>query len=134
MTQLELCKIVATIAHAGQFRRDGITPYITHPEAVANLLENNELKCVAWLHDVLEDTKVTSKDLVSVGISQPIVKAVLCLTNRLLDNYLTYIRYIKNERPDLILVKLADIQHNLSCSPSPHQVEKYTKALEILNS
>lgn len=140
MTQLELCKVVATIAHAGQFRRDGITPYITHPEAVANSLENEELKCVAWLHDVLEDTKVTFRNLIDIGIHPSIVVSANFLSKNdikneaYLDSYLKYIVAIKVARPDLIPVKLADIAHNMSSNPTRKQTEKYTKALEILNS
>ncbi len=55
-------------AHAGQFRKDGSTPYAEHPKAVVRLLKRWGEKdpciiAVAYLHDVLEDTKVTEQQL-----------------------------------------------------------------------
>ena len=57
---IDIAKEIATNAHKGLFRRDGITPYITHPEAVAASLEGEhpDVIATAWLHDVLEDTDV----------------------------------------------------------------------------
>lgn len=55
----------ATIAHEGQFRKKGNRPYIVHPERVAELAGpyTDELGvAAAWLHDVLEDTKLTIED------------------------------------------------------------------------
>jgi hypothetical protein len=56
-----LAEQIARKAHVNQFRRDGVTPYITHPEAVVKKLgtESDDVLAVAWLHDVLEDTCVT---------------------------------------------------------------------------
>lgn len=60
--------IYACARHAGQFRHNGITPYISHPAAVAaklvswNILDFNML-AAAWLHDVLEDTSATEAEL-----------------------------------------------------------------------
>jgi len=53
-------------AHEGQFRRDGL-PYITHPLAVAEILANWHLDATtliaALLHDVVEDTGISSEDI-----------------------------------------------------------------------
>lgn len=54
---------VATDLHKGYFREDGITPYIEHPEAVAQLVKratggDSILVSVAWLHDVLEEVDI----------------------------------------------------------------------------
>ena len=66
----------ATKAHDGQFRFDGVTPYISHPEEVARTIikffkgkiPDEELKilvCSAYLHDTIEDCEnVTYEDLV----------------------------------------------------------------------
>lgn len=59
---------VAIKAHEGQKRHSG-APYFIHPQEVAKLLM--ELKadsatiCAALLHDVVEDTKITNKDIAS---------------------------------------------------------------------
>ena len=54
-------KEIATEAHEGQKRSDG-KPYITHPARVAAAVKDR-LKPIAWLHDVVEDTRVTLDDL-----------------------------------------------------------------------
>ena len=52
--------------HGDQLRKSG-EPYIIHPLQVAFILANLELDestvCAALLHDVVEDTDVTIKDL-----------------------------------------------------------------------
>ena len=56
----------ADAAHAGQFRKGG-APYITHPLAVAEILASWHLDAqtliAALLHDVVEDTGISSEDL-----------------------------------------------------------------------
>ena len=52
---LMLCETIARQAHEGQFRRDGVTPYITHVESVVSRCSNKYEKSLAWLHDVIED-------------------------------------------------------------------------------
>lgn len=56
----EKMKRLAHIGHAGQWRKDGTTPYIEHPAAVVKCLEGWGFKdwvlAVAWAHDLLEDT------------------------------------------------------------------------------
>lgn len=57
--------------HKGQERRGSGLPYVTHPIIVMELIQKyksdsvrlNELKCAALLHDVLEDTECTYKEL-----------------------------------------------------------------------
>ncbi len=59
---------VAKTAHAGQFRLSG-EPYIEHPVAVAGLLADLHLDTdtltAALLHDTVEDTGLTSENIVS---------------------------------------------------------------------
>lgn len=129
--QLEIARQIAIEAHKGQFRRDGVTPYITHPEAVANAV-SDAAKPVAWLHDVLEDCpQVTTLHLLERGVGAPNIVSIMFLTKWAGDNYEEYISRIKLD-PIAREVKIADIEHNLSCNPKPEKVEKYRKALEIL--
>ena len=55
----DYAKEFATKIHEGQFRADGVTPFIRHPARVAELVERNggdeREVCVAWLHDVFEE-------------------------------------------------------------------------------
>jgi len=60
----------AVVAHEGQYRKDGTTPYIVHPIEVAGVLSealsdsdyfadmNTEAVMAAILHDTIEDTDV----------------------------------------------------------------------------
>ena len=60
----------ATEKHAGQFRADGITPYINHPLKVAELVKKYKISknielimAAAVLHDTLEDTYTSYREL-----------------------------------------------------------------------
>lgn len=57
---IEYAKELAYKFHEGQTRADGITPYIEHPKKVAALVEqyggNDDTICVAWLHDIFEES------------------------------------------------------------------------------
>lgn len=57
---------VAEKAHAGQLRKSG-EDYITHPAAVAKIVAelhmDDDSVCAALLHDVVEDTSVTSAQI-----------------------------------------------------------------------
>lgn len=64
-------KLVLNLAsgwHKGQTRKNSAVPYVTHPIEVAELLARDGfgwlLQCVALLHDVLEDCKVSMADMV----------------------------------------------------------------------
>lgn len=57
----------ATLAHAGQFRKNANTPYIVHPFEVAQILTaagaDEVVICAGLLHDTVEDTSVTIEDI-----------------------------------------------------------------------
>ncbi|MEM2124123.1 MAG: HD domain-containing protein [Methanolinea sp.] len=59
LSAIHLAAGIAARAHAGQARKDGITPYIVHPARVATLAARfggDHVAIVsAWLHDVFED-------------------------------------------------------------------------------
>ncbi len=130
--QVILAKDIAYKAHEGQFRRDGKTPYIQHPEAVANLVGKNFLApAVAWLHDVLEDTNVTAKNLKEQGICDEVIDAVVLLTKKPNVEYNDYLAIIK-QNPLAKRVKVADMLSNLNDEPTAKQVLKYTHGLQIL--
>ena len=58
----------ATLKHRGQFRKGTTIPYITHAvEALAivsRMTEDAEVRAAAVLHDTLEDTDTTKKELI----------------------------------------------------------------------
>ena len=57
---IDKAKELAYMFHEGQTRADGVTPYIEHPKLVAELVEkfggSEDYICVAWLHDIWEES------------------------------------------------------------------------------
>ena len=123
-------QLLATKYHQGQYRRDGVTPYIHHPAAVAASFESDYCKSVAWLHDVLEDTEADLGEL-PAAFPDEIVDAVIAITKKNGEDYQQYLERVA-ANPLAKMVKIADIKHNLSDSPIVKQIEKYTKALRFL--
>ena len=128
---VDLAEVIAKAAHAGQFRRDGVTPYIVHPKAVADSLENVRYKAVAWLHDVLEDTAVSKYDLMVYGVPADVIEAVEILTKKKNQPYEEYLKVVK-ENVMAKAVKIADLKANLADSPTKNQILKYTQGLSFL--
>ncbi len=66
ITQLQAAYHFSESAHQGQFRKSG-EPYIAHPLAVANILAqwhlDSQTLTAALLHDVVEDTDITNKQI-----------------------------------------------------------------------
>ena len=122
---------IAIQAHEGQKRTDG-SSYINHPKRVADAVEAR-LKPIAWLHDVVEDTRVTLEDLKKVGFPLYIIEAVDLLTHRKGEPNLSYWGKIKTN-PDALAVKLADINDNVNDTPSEYAKQKYGRALSFFNA
>lgn len=124
---------LAERAHAGQFRRDGKTPYITHPLRVANRLaakgESEEVIAAGLLHDYLEENpKFWSQP---ADVPANVVYAVIALTKGEGEDYSSYLERVK-ENPIARKIKVADILDNLGDDPSDYQIRKYAKALLFL--
>ena len=117
--------------HAKQTRRDGMTPYTAHLEAVAQRVSvTGDLydEMAAWLHDILEDTKATPGDLLNAGVPTEVVVAVLALTRGRGVSYRDYIARVRVSNRAR-RVKLADILHNLSDCPTDAQLVKYARGI-----
>jgi guanosine-3',5'-bis(diphosphate) 3'-pyrophosphohydrolase len=104
--------LIATNAHAGQTDRGG-QPYILHPLKVMDLLDtkDEELRCIAVGHDVIEDTKTTWDDLREAGMSDRVIKGIKALTKMPGQSYDQY----KDDvfaNVDAMKVKQCDLQHN----------------------
>lgn len=128
MTEISLAKQLCVEAHKGQFRRDGVTPYHTHPFAVADKVPD-ELKPAAYLHDVIEDTPLTLDDLSM--FSERTILAVQHLTRERHETYNAYISRLM-DNPDAVIIKIVDMEHNLSCEPSERSIEKIAMWLPVL--
>ena len=96
--------------HLGQVDKGG-NPYINHPISVANLMSTDDEKIVAYLHDIVEDTKITLSSLYEMGFTDEIVFAIDSMTKRDNENYDDYIKRLCKS-PLAIRVKIADMTHN----------------------
>ena len=128
---IQRAREIATVAHDKQKRTDG-TAYIYHPARVSKAVEDR-LKPIAWLHDVVEDTKVTLDDLKAEGFPLYIIEAVDLLTHRKGEPNLSYWGKIKTNS-DALTVKLADINDNVNDTPSEYAKQKYGRALSFFNA
>ena len=79
MSNLNTAIAIAAKAHEGQVDKGG-APYILHPLRVMLDVEGEHAQMAAVLHDVIEDTDVTVKDLADAGIPEPVIAAVIALT------------------------------------------------------
>lgn len=124
-------------AHMDQTDCSGI-PYVYHPYEVASHMDDEYSTCVALLHDVIEDTDITSDFLRNEGFPEEVVQALLCMTHDKSVPYMDYIRKIMTNTI-AIKVKVADLTHNsdLSRLNNPtyedyDRVDKYSKARAML--
>lgn len=113
--------------HGEQLRKSG-EPYIIHPVQVAYTLAELELDdstiCAALLHDVVEDTSITHQNLID-EFSQEIAEMVDGVTKLSKLNYESVEEeQVENYRKmflamgkdiRVIMIKLADRLHNLTC-------------------
>lgn len=114
MTILELAESIARRAHAGQREESTGDDYIKHIERVVGLVEGDDAKAVAWLHDVIEDTPMGAIALRFAGIPGPIVEAVIILTRADDETYEVYIQRIQESGDELaIAVKIADLRDHM---------------------
>lgn len=125
----ELATRFAKFAHAGQFRRDG-TAYILHPYRVAGFVQDHELKILAILHDVVEDSAIHPRHLLRAGIPRRIVCAVRAISKRSHETYEEYIKRCAGDRMARV-VKIFDLVDNLVNAKHPR---RYEKALSYLLS
>ena len=107
----------ATKKHKGQFRMGG-EPYVSHPIAVARILEDGgygeDYLIAALFHDLLEDTDATEDQIRRIG-GERVLAAVKLVTKEKGYAIADYIARIKKD-PIAFAVKGADRLHNLRCA------------------
>ena len=123
--------VLATNAHAEQMDKGG-NPYILHPLAVMALLntDDEELQCIALLHDAVEDTKTTYKELRDAGMGERVILGVRAMTKQRGQTFDEYRDGIF-ENKDAMLVKRADLTHNSDIrrlkGVSPKDIDRMVK-------
>lgn len=129
---------VATVAHAGQYDKQG-QPYILHVTRVVDRVRSATGKVVAALHDVMEDDAVAPVDasyLSTLAFGPDVILPVLHLTRIYGESYANYIRRVAlNEVA--VEVKLADLRDNLdrmtsAVDPTGSLRSRYSSALAYL--
>jgi len=92
----------------------GGMPYMLHIIYVYRHVNTIEEKVIALLHDVIEDKKVSEKDLLEIGFPEKIVNDVKVLTRVKPIDYKDYIdNIIKQGSREALTVKLADLENNM---------------------
>ncbi len=134
---LEKAMILAAKAHMGQLDKGG-NPYILHPVRVMLGCKSTNEKIVAMLHDTLEDSDLTSDDLLKEGFSKEIVEAVVCLTRKAGQDYMEHIQEVA-KNPLARAVKLSDLADNMDLNRLPgltpkdfQRLERYLRAKLVL--
>lgn len=103
---------IASEAHRRQTDKGG-KAYILHPIRLMMRLrtEDEELMCVAILHDVVEDTDWTLDQLHEAGFSARVINALRCLDHPDYEPYEEYIERV-GTNIDAIRVKKEDLRDN----------------------
>ncbi len=117
-------------AHKGQTRKDGVTPYSTHPIGVAEMMTTDLTRIVALLHDVVEDTTMKISDIKAI-FGKEVAFYVAILTHK---GNITYTKYIQRvaKYPVCVKVKIGDIVYNLADDSSEKSKIKYKKVMKLL--
>lgn len=130
---------IAYDAHHGQTDKNGV-PYIFHPVHLAEQMTDEKSCVVALLHDVVEDTPVTLKDLENAGFPPDVLEALRLLTRDMSGDYMEYINALKDNGLAR-KVKLADLYHNSDASRPAElpekmnrRLKKYAEAIKLLEN
>lgn len=118
---------MARSVHEQQTRRDG-TPYFYHCTRVCKIvieelrLYDADLVCAVLLHDVLEDSKQITKEIISYNFGEYVSYVVETLTKDLSAQELNYdaidkahAELLKRSSEDCLIVRLAARLDNFRC-------------------
>lgn len=130
--------VLATEAHRGQEHGwEILTPYIEHPERVAEALRALGAPSVviiaAYLHDIVEDTTVTLDEVEHrFGLRVREITDAMTRRKEAGEDHWTYLERLMHD-PLATMVKLADSRDNQAHLPEGHSLhKKYNKTLAIL--
>lgn len=108
------------------------------------------LQAAGWLHDVVEDTKITFDDLLDLYVPKPVLAIVAPVTKRPGEDQVVYLGRVINAGPPAWITKLADLYNNTMprrvsvkaddgrfIIPGDSQVRlltKYVRAIKVLEA
>lgn len=128
---------IAIEAHTGKQDKNG-QPYLGHVFRVMSAGQTLNEKIVGALHDVVEDSDWTLKDLEKGGFSQDIIDAVDAMTHNDSETYDEYLIRLQNN-PLAIRVKINDLSDNMDLrrldelnEANIARLQKYLKAYKQL--
>ena len=138
----EVVPFMAATLHSGEFRHDGVTPYIRHCADVADRVHyryrhkwsHEQLDIatqVAWLHDTVERGRCTITDLMAEGLHPYVVSGITRLTRRQEHSYDGYVQRLATDEVARG-VKICDILSNMADDPSDSMLRRYASALLVL--
>lgn len=141
-TGLDSAIALAATMFQGVYDKSG-QPYILHCiQVMYNVLKYNDvdLQIAAILHDIIEDTPVDEKQLITMGYSPRVIEIIKAVTFPKDCNYDDKILEICNSQ-DAIKVKMADLEHNSSIlrlkgirQKDLERIKKYHKSYFILKA
>ncbi len=139
-TLVNLARTLAFHYHKDQMYGD--KPYMYHLEHVAAIVrvfteDKEDLICIAYLHDILEDTDVPASVVYDL-FGNEIFDSVCHVTKypMLKNHYDKYIERVVSNK-NALLVKYCDTLANLTASieeGNQVRITKYTKQLDLLAS
>lgn len=110
ITKLEKAIGIALDSHKGKKDQLG-REYILHPLEVMMNLHTTEEKIAGVLHDVIEDSKVTIKELKGYGVPEVVLDALELLSHDKCEPYMDYIKRLSTNKIARA-VKKADLLNN----------------------
>jgi guanosine-3',5'-bis(diphosphate) 3'-pyrophosphohydrolase len=122
--------------HDGQVRKDGRTPYVSHPIRVMMILSSvfgvldRQVLAAAALHDVIEDTSTSFNDIEN-EFGQRIAIWVSLLSKdkqqEVKSREFAYVCALRDAPDEVKLIKLADIYDNLIDAPAADDPKQLAK-------
>lgn len=108
-----------------------------HAERIMNLVRpfGKDYMVIALLHDILEDTEVTTDDLFkALPYTSDIVNDIITLTRKSDETYFEYIERITISTRRVVVIKYYDILDHLNNKETlkPSLEKRYLKAKELL--
>ncbi|MGD8373899.1 MAG: hypothetical protein PVI21_03520 [Candidatus Woesebacteria bacterium] len=113
---LAVAETIARNAHSGQLYggKDYVAAHVIPIVSTINRLGYNDLhQAAGWLHNTIEDTKVTADLLKRYGIPTQVICAVQTMTKHASESHNAYLQRVLSN-PMSIVVKFVDSSINLA--------------------